>query len=81
MPVRVPQPLDLVHAVIGARQHQVGVGPLKELYEALDKHDAYNGVCIAAGGFSDAARQFAAGKPLTLLEGAELAKLLGRLPN
>jgi restriction system protein len=61
--------------------NQVGVGPLKELYEALDKHDAYNGVCVAAGGFSDAARQFAAGKPLALLEGAELAKLLGRLPK
>ena len=47
----------------------------------MDRQDAYNGVCIAAGGFSDAARQFAAGKPLTLLEGAELAKLLGRLPK
>jgi restriction system protein len=61
--------------------NQVGVGPLKELYEALDIQEAYNGVCLAAGGFSDAARQFAAGKPLSLLEGAELAKLLGRLPK
>lgn len=58
--------------------NQVGVGPVRELHDALDKHDAFNGVCIAAGAFSDAARQFAAGKPITLLYGAELAKLVGK---
>lgn len=60
---------------------QVGVGPLRELYDALEKHDAYNGVCLAAGGFSASALQFAAGKPISLLQGAELAKLLGRIPK
>ena len=57
---------------------QVGVGPVRELYEALDRHEAFNGICIAAGDFSDAARQFAAGKPIALVHGAELAKLVGR---
>lgn len=58
--------------------NQVGVGPVRELYDALDKHDAYNGICIAAGAFSEAARQFAAGKPIALVQGADLAQLVGR---
>lgn len=58
--------------------NQVGVGPVRELYGALDKHDAYNGICIAAGAFSEAARQFAAGKPIALVQGADLAQLVGR---
>lgn len=58
--------------------NQVGVGPVRELYDALDKHDAYNGICIAAGTFSEAARQFAAGKPIALVQGADLAQLVGR---
>jgi restriction system protein len=60
---------------------QVGVGPLRELHEALDRHDAYNGICLAAGSFSEAAREFAAGRPLSLLEGSDLARLLGRIPE
>lgn len=58
--------------------NQVGIGPVRELYDALDKHDAYNGICIAAGTFSEAARQFAAGKPIALVQGADLAQLVGR---
>lgn len=59
--------------------NQVGVGPVRELYEALDQHEAFNCVCIAAGEFSDGARQFAAGKPVTLLNGVALAELVGRI--
>ncbi|MCI3950582.1 MAG: hypothetical protein K0R53_67 [Burkholderiales bacterium] len=58
--------------------NQVGVGPVRELYDALDKHDAYNGICLTAGTFSEAARQFAAGKPIALVQGADLAQLVGR---
>jgi restriction system protein len=57
--------------------NQVGVGPVRELYDALDQHEAFNGVCIAAGEFSHGARQFAAGKPVTLLSGPALAELVG----
>jgi restriction system protein len=57
--------------------NQVGIGPVRELCDALDKHEAFNGVCIAAGEFSDAARQFAAGKPVVLLNGPALAELVG----
>lgn len=58
---------------------QVGIGPLRELYEAVDGNNAFNAVCIAAGNFSDTARQFASGKPITLLNGAELARLVGKV--
>jgi len=57
--------------------NQVGVGPVRELCDALDKHEAFNGICIAAGEFSDGARQFAAGKPVMLLNGPALAELVG----
>jgi restriction system protein len=57
--------------------NQVGAGPLRELHEAIERLDAYNGVCIAAGEFSANARAFAAGKPITLLDGAALAELVG----
>lgn len=59
--------------------NQVGAGPLRELHEAIVKHDAFNGVCITAGGFSANAREFAAGKPITLLHDAALAELVGTL--
>lgn len=59
--------------------NQVGVGPVRELYGAMDKHEAFNCVCIAAGEFSDSAREFAAGKPVTLLNGPALAKLVGAI--
>ena len=57
--------------------NQVGVKPVEELYEAMNKFEAFNGVCISTGEFSASARDFAAGKPVTLLSGAALAKLLG----
>jgi restriction system protein len=57
--------------------NQVGSGPVRELCDALDKHEAFNGVCIAAGEFSDGARQLAAGKAITLLNGPALAQLIG----
>lgn len=59
--------------------NQVGVGPVRELHEAMDKHDAFEGVCISAAEFSKGAREFAAGKRITLLNGAALAELVGTI--
>jgi restriction system protein len=58
---------------------QVGEGPLRELNKAIEKHDAYNAIAITAGEFSEKARAFAAATPITLVSGAELVKLVGRL--
>jgi len=59
--------------------NRVGEGPLRELNQAIEKQDAYNAVAIAAGEFSEKARAFAAATPITLVSGAELVKLVGRL--
>jgi restriction system protein len=61
--------------------NQVGEGPVKELNDAVGREDAYNGVCIAAGEFSANARAYAAGKPVTLLAGTELANLVGNVKS
>ena len=57
--------------------NQAGVGPVRDLCDAMSKQDAFNCVCISAGVFSANAREFAAGKPVTLLNGAELAQFVG----
>ena len=59
--------------------NQVGVKPVQELHEAMNKFDAFHGVCISAGEFSASARDFAAGKPVALLNGAALAELVGTI--
>lgn len=59
--------------------NQVGAGPVRELLDAMEKHDAYNCVCISAGDFSSNARDAAAGNPITLLNGAALAQLVGSI--
>ena len=59
--------------------NQVGVKPVQELHEAMNKLDASNGACISAGEFSASARAFAAGKPITLVNQAALAELVGTI--
>lgn len=59
--------------------NQVGIKPVQELHEAMNKLDAFNGVCISAGEFSAGAREFAAGKPIILLNHAALAELVGTI--
>jgi restriction system protein len=56
--------------------NSVGAGPLQALAEAVAREDAYNGICIAAGQFSPNARVCVAGRPITLLEGADLVALV-----
>ncbi len=56
--------------------NQVGEGPVRELARAVEREEAARGICLAAGEFSAPARRFAAGEPLTLVSGIELAKLV-----
>lgn len=59
--------------------NQVGDAPVRELVAAMEKQNAYNCVCITAGEFSANARDFARGRPVTLLAGAALAELVGTI--
>lgn len=58
--------------------NQVGAAPVRELAEAIARNEAYNGVCLTAGEFSAPARKLAVSEPVTLVQGAELAVLVGR---
>jgi restriction system protein len=57
--------------------NQVGVGPLRELALAVEREDASHGICITAGEFSAPARALVATEPITLVNGADLAELVG----
>lgn len=59
--------------------NSVGEGPLKALAAAVDRSDASNGICIAAGEFSANARSYAATSPVSLVSGVELVQLVARL--
>lgn len=55
--------------------NQVGVGPVRELHEAMARNEAYNCVCITSGDFSANAREYASGRPVSLVSGAALLEL------
>lgn len=60
--------------------NQVGAGQIEELVDAIIKEDAYNGIVLSAGNFSDKARESARGKPVSLINGADLAAVVGNIP-
>ena len=59
--------------------NQVGVAPVRELADAVSREDAYKGICVAAGAFSEPARKLTASEPVTLVSGLELVQLVGSL--
>jgi restriction system protein len=59
--------------------NQVGVGPVRDLANAVAREEAYKGICIAAGDFSEPARRLSLSEPVSLVTGAELVELLGKL--
>lgn len=61
--------------------NSVGIGPLQALAAAVNRVDAYNAICIAAGDFSANARDYAASQPIALVTGEELARLIGRVKS
>lgn len=61
------------------KANQIGVGAVRELFEAAQKSDAYDCVCISTGEFSKAAVEFAADKRMSLVNGTELAALAGKV--
>lgn len=56
--------------------NQVGEAPVRDLARAVEQNEASRGICLAAGDFSARARSLAAGEPVTLVSGPELATLL-----
>ena len=56
-------------------RHQVGPDIVRELFGTMVHERAYHGFLVTTAEISDAARQWAADKPITLIDGAALAAL------
>lgn len=56
---------------------QTGIGPLRELFEAMHSREARDCIYIATGDFTQTAKAFALEKGIRLLSGAELSTLVG----
>ncbi len=58
---------------------QTGVGPLRELFDAMRAREAQECIYVAAGDFTANARAFATEKSIRLLHDAALAALVARV--
>lgn len=70
--------------LVGAKRWKVsrtGVEPLRALHAAKIAREAHECIYVAAGAITDNARAFAAEKNIRLVHGAELVKLLPRVPR
>ncbi|MGV8075322.1 MAG: restriction endonuclease [Syntrophobacteraceae bacterium] len=61
------------------RMDKVGVKVVRELYGVVAAEGATGGVVISSGTFTQEARDFARGKPVELLDGSELIKLIAEV--
>jgi len=58
---------------------QVGIGPLRELADAVRSTDARDGCFVTTGSLTEGALEFAAANRIRILQGAELIKQVGRI--
>lgn len=58
------------------RERQVGVVKIRELFGIVTAERANRGILVTSGNFTNDAYSFKAGKPLTLVDGPALAKLV-----
>lgn len=56
--------------------YKVGVKPIRELYGVMTAESADRAIFITSGVYTDEALRFAEGKPLGLIDGAQLAEML-----
>jgi len=63
------------------KAYRVGVKPVRELFGVLAAEQADRAVFITSGIYTDEALRFAAGKPVELVDGAQLAEMLRRFQS
>lgn len=61
------------------KTENVGVKAIRELYGVVAAERAAGGIVISSGTFTEEAGNFARGKPMELLDGAALFKLIGEV--
>ena len=60
---------------------RTGIEPLRALHTTQDAGDTHDWIYVAAGEITENARRFAGEQKIRLIEGAELARLMGRNPD
>ena len=75
-----PDPIRGGKIVIQAKRysHTVGVSAVRDLYGTLMNEGATKGVLVTTSDYGPDAYEFASGKPISLLNGANLLHLLGK---
>jgi len=63
------------------KTYKVGVKPVRELFGVMTAEKAGRAVFITSGIYTDEALRFAEGKPIELLDGAQLAEMLRRFQS
>jgi restriction system protein len=59
-------------------QHTIPPAPVRDLYGTMLHEGATKGILVTTAKFGPSAQEFAAGKPLTLIDGSQLTELLAR---
>ena len=75
---------DKVAAVVQCKAwntYSVGVKPVRELFGVMAADGVPEGFFVTTGDYTGEARSFASGKPMTLIDGADLMKRLVALPS
>ncbi|MEU8239128.1 restriction endonuclease [Actinoplanes missouriensis] len=77
---RDPDPITGGLIVIQAKRYRATVTPsvVRDLYGVVQHRGATKGILVTTSGFGPGSYEFAQGKPLTLISGAELVDLLAR---
>ena len=75
-----PDPIRGGKIVIQAKRYTnvVELSAVRDLYGTVHNEGAMKGILVTTSNFGPDAYQFAKGKPLTLISGAELLQMLGR---
>lgn len=73
-----PRPIFGGKVVIQAKRYRgtVGVSAVRDLYGTLQNEGASKGILVTTSGYGQASYEFAAGKPMELLDGGNLLYLL-----
>jgi restriction system protein len=75
-----PDPLTGGLILIQVKRYRATVAPsvVRDLYGVVQHRGATKGILVTTSGFGPGSYEFAQGKPLTLINGAELTDLLAR---
>jgi restriction system protein len=78
-----PRPIFGGKVVIQAKRYKntVGVSAVRDLFGTMQNEGASKGILITTSGYGSASFQFAEGKPIELLTGANLLYLLAEHAN